>query len=50
LQLRAEDPQASAADIATRLGVTERHVRRLLNAGSEHSTGHAGVADIKIDS
>lgn len=30
--LRAEEPHASVADIAARLGVTTRHVRRLLSA------------------
>ncbi|MFV2022786.1 DUF2637 domain-containing protein [Micromonospora sp. LOL_023] len=30
LKMRAEHPDASTADIATHLGVTERHVRRLL--------------------
>ncbi|MFG1610900.1 DUF2637 domain-containing protein [Actinoplanes sp. NPDC049265] len=29
-----DDPHASTADIATQLEVTERHVRRLLNAGA----------------
>lgn len=40
--LLAADPYASAADIATRLGVTERHVRRLLNAGASHRPGRDG--------
>ena len=32
LRMRAERPDASAADIAAHLGVTERHVRRILTA------------------
>lgn len=38
-RIRANDPYASAADIATQLGVTERHIRRLLNAGATHRPG-----------
>ncbi|WP_431877470.1 DUF2637 domain-containing protein [Micromonospora marina] len=37
LRLRAERPDASLVDIAARLGVTERHVRRLLNSALTES-------------
>jgi hypothetical protein len=36
LKARAERPDASTADIAAHLGVTERHVRRLLGTGREN--------------
>lgn len=35
-RMRAERPDASVADIAMHLGVTERHVRRLLNPSPCH--------------
>jgi hypothetical protein len=38
-RIKADDPHASPADIAAQLGVTERHVRRLLNAGATHGPG-----------
>ena len=36
LKVRAERPDASTADIAAHLGVTERHVRRLLGTGKKN--------------
>jgi hypothetical protein len=36
LKVRAERPDASTADIAAHLGVTERHVRRLLGSGKKN--------------
>lgn len=35
LQMRAERPDASAADIAAHVGVSERHVRRLLTSETD---------------
>ncbi|MFR9777711.1 DUF2637 domain-containing protein [Micromonospora sp. MS34] len=37
LRIQAERPDASLTDIATHLGVTERHVRRLLNSALTES-------------
>jgi hypothetical protein len=37
-----DDPQASVADIAALLGVTERHARRLLGSSVGPSRGHDG--------
>lgn len=37
LRLRAEDPHASPADIAAQVGVSERHVRRVLTSGHLHA-------------
>jgi hypothetical protein len=36
LKVRTERPDASTADIAAHLGVTERHVRRLLGSGKKN--------------
>jgi hypothetical protein len=42
--MRAERPDASMADIAKQVGVTERHVRRLLMSGQVEPE-KAGASD-----
>lgn len=50
LKVRAERPDASTADIAARLGVTERHVRRLLGTGRKDPPGKTSTSPSGRDS
>ncbi|WP_233625017.1 DUF2637 domain-containing protein [Actinoplanes sp. ATCC 53533] len=49
-KVRAERPDASTADIAAHLGVTERHVRRLLGTGRKDPPGTTSTSPSGRDS